>query len=82
MGSGAVVFNAEYSEEEVSGPRGSFFCPERVPVNRAQGWLMVNIIWRRGRAFLGKLSIVKPDESTWQVFQSSEVFLKAQKTWT
>ena len=37
MGPGAVVFNAEYSEEEFSGPRGSFFCPERVPVNRAQG---------------------------------------------
>ena len=37
MGLGAVVFNAEYNEEEVSGPRGSFFCPERVPVNRAQG---------------------------------------------
>ena len=47
-----------------------------------RGWVMVSIIGRRGRAFLGKLSIVKPDESTWQVFQSSEVFLKAQKTWT
>ena len=55
------MFNAEYSEEEVCDPRGSFFCPERVPVNRAQGWLMVNIIWRRGRAFLGKLSIAKPE---------------------
>ena len=77
-----MVFNAEYSEEEVCDPRGSFFCPERVPVNRAQGWLMVNIIWRRGRAFLGKLSIVKPDKSTWQVFQSSEFFLKARKIWT
>ena len=37
-----MVFNAEYSEEEVCGPRGSFFCPKRVPVNRdqwlAEGW--------------------------------------------
>ena len=46
------------------------------------GWLMVSIIGRKGRAFVDKLSIAKPAESTWQVFQSSEFFLKARKTWT
>ena len=43
---------------------------------------MVSIIGRKGRAFVDKLSIAKPAESTWQVFQSSEFFLKARKTWT
>lgn len=27
-------------------------CPERVPVNRLRGWLIVSIIGRRGRALL------------------------------
>ena len=44
-----------------------------------RGWLMVSIIGRRGRASVGKLSIVKPDESTWQVFQSSEFFLRHRR---
>ena len=37
-GGEAVVSKVEYSEEEICGPRGSFFCPETTPVNRAQ-WL-------------------------------------------
>ena len=38
VGGGAMVSNVEYSEEGISGPKDSFFCPERVPVNRAH-WL-------------------------------------------
>ena len=71
-GGEAVVSKVEYSEEEICGPRGFFFCPERIPVNRLISWLMINITGRRGRTFVDKLSIAKPAESTQQVFQSSD----------